>query len=204
MTTAPPLNESASQEHGETLRQFALSIPRIDVIPDELDSLIAQEMNQMSLKERDLVYEQIHGVETLVDETPDFLSECLVALDQELRKITKKPAYDSAEQISIDYVEDPKFRLMFLRAEYYKAKPAATRLVRYMEGKLKMFGQDALTRNLFLSDLGEDGKTCLKTGAMQILPQRDKSGRAIMFDMHAIVPNCVKTHSDVVREEDED
>jgi hypothetical protein len=93
---------------------------------------------------------------------------------------------------------------MFLRAEYYKAKPAATRLVSYMEGKLKLFGQDALTRNLYLSDLGEDGKTCLKTGVMQMLPQRDTSGRAVMFDMHAILPNCGKTHVDLVRGEDED
>jgi hypothetical protein len=45
------------------------------------------------------VYEIVKDV-GLVDKTSDFLAECLVALDQELQKITKKPAYNSAEQIS--------------------------------------------------------------------------------------------------------
>jgi hypothetical protein len=89
-----------------------------------------------------------------------------------------------AEQISKDYVTDPHFRLMFLRVEDFDAKKAATRLINYMEFKLKCFGQDVLARPIFMSDLDKDDQATLKSQYFfQILPVRDRAGRAVICDM---------------------
>lgn len=77
---------------------------------------------------------------------------------------------------------------MFLRADDYNPKNAATRLVKFMEGKLKYFGSDPLARPIEYSDLDNDTIQCLRSGVMQILPCRDRAGRAILCDMNTMFP----------------
>jgi hypothetical protein len=110
-----------------------------------------------------------------------FIMEKLKELDEALGHIQHKAAYDQALQNSDGYVEDPKFRLIFLRADSFDACRAATRLVSFMEEKLHRFGPDALTRQLTMDDLSRTSRSLLvKRGVMQILPARDSSGRAIL------------------------
>jgi hypothetical protein len=155
----------------------------IDRIADskQVESFLTQELNQMSLKERELAYEQIHSVDKMIDEPTEFVTERLEALERELRMIPIKAAYDQAEQISKLYVTDQKLRLQFLRAEYFDARKAAHRLVSFMEGKLEFFGSKVLARSIHLSDLDEDDLASLKAGFDQLLPSRDRAGRAILF-----------------------
>jgi hypothetical protein len=157
-----------------------------------VEDRVAQAINQMSLKEREVVYEELHGVARVVEETPAFVAQRLQALDQALRELSSKPAYDQAERICSQYVNNPKFRLMFLRAEYFDPKKAAIRLVKFMEEKLRYFGPRALARPLFLSDLDEDDKETVRSGALQILPARDRSGRAVLCDALTMYPRCYK------------
>jgi hypothetical protein len=163
-----------------------------------VENVVAQEINQMTLKEREVVYEELHGVARVVEETPEFVAQRLQALDQALREISSKPAYDQAESICHEYVNAPKFRLMFLRAEYFDPKKAAIRLVKFMEGKLKYFGPRALARPVFLSDLDEDDKETVRSGALQILPVRDRSGRAVLCDALTMHPRCYKDVDNLV------
>jgi hypothetical protein len=152
-----------------------------DVKTDAVDSLLANELNSMSLKERGALYEQIHGVEAIVDETPDFCDEKLLIMDQALLDIPNKPAYDRASQ---DYVTGRNFRLSFLRANSFEPKKAAMRLAKFMELNLEYFGPETLSRPVYLSDLDEKALKFLKAGPFQVLPERDRSGRAIFMDLH--------------------
>lgn len=104
-------------------------------------------------------------------------------MDEELTAISIKVAYDIAEQRDRAYVTDPKFRLMFLRATLYHPRKAAARLVAFLEGKLKYFGEEALTRQIRLSDLDPDDQACLRAGILQVLPCRDRSNRPIIMDL---------------------
>jgi len=88
-----------------------------------------------------------------------------------------------AEQQNKAYVTDDKFRLMFLRAACFDPRKAAVRLVAFLEGKLRFFGMETLTRQLQLSDLDADDLSCLKAGHTQILPARDQSGRPIFAEL---------------------
>ena len=77
---------------------------------------------------------------------------------------------------------DPKFRLLFLRSERFHAQRTARKMVGYFEYKCDLFGADKLVKKITLDDLSKDDRTTLQTGAMQILPNRDKSGRAVFFE----------------------
>jgi hypothetical protein len=151
------------------------------VDPKQVESLLTQELNQMSLKERELAYEEVHSVDKVIDEPTEFVTQRLEALERALRMIPTKPAYDQAEQISKLYVTNKKLRLQFLRAEYFDARKAAHRLVSFMEGKLQFFGPEVLARSIYLSDLHDDDFESLKSGFDQLLPSRDRAGRAILF-----------------------
>lgn len=157
-----------------------------DKVVKVVDSLIAEEFTSLSIEEREKTYEQLHGVDDLIQETPEFLAATLAALDWELQKISKKPAYDVAKAQDPAYVSNPKFRLTFLRADYFRPQKAAERLVAFLEGKLKYFGKSLLTKRINLNDLDKDDRDCLKYGQMQILPRRDSAGRAVFCDMNMV------------------
>ena len=165
----------------------------------DVDAILASELNQLSMKERERVYEEIHGVDEVIAETPEFVAVKLAALDSALRRIPSKPAYDQAESMSSEYVSDPKFRLMFLRADAFDAEKAAARLVMFMEEKKKMFGPQTLVRRIMLSDFSKDDMVCLKSGALQALPVRDRAGRAIMGNFRNLIPKCYKEVDNMVR-----
>jgi hypothetical protein len=148
--------------------------------PESVDALIASEMNQLSMEERDTIFSDIHGVADIVKEVPDFINFQLLQLETELSKITTKNAYELAKSLSADYVNDPKFRLMFLRAASYDVKVAAAQMVLFFDEKLEMFGIDKLTKDIEWSDLDEDDIETIESGWFQLLPEKDRSGRRVI------------------------
>jgi hypothetical protein len=110
-----------------------------------------------------------------------FIQGKLEEFDEALRQIKQKVAYNQAIEDLVEYVEDPKFRLIFLRADSYDARKAAQRLVSFLDEKLKRFGPEALTRQLTIDDLSGNAKSLFaKKGVFQVLPTRDSSDRAIL------------------------
>lgn len=161
-------------------REYALKVSR-DANQRDFDASMAKELNSLSLQDRERSYEEVHGVAELFDETPEKTAEKIEGLVEALGAISSKPAYDKAIELDREYVEDPKFRKMFLRAEDWDTDKAATRLVKYMEKKRKFFGDDSMVRSLTLKDLNKKDLAALKTGTYSILSGRDRSGRCIAF-----------------------
>lgn len=149
----------------------------------ELDILIAQAMNSLSMEERRNALHDIHGVADIQEDNPQFIDQKLNELEIELCHISNdnKQAYYAAKAKSPGYVADREFRLLFLRADSFDVKAAAKRLTRHFETRLELFGPDVLGRDLLLSDLNELDMKALKSGFVQWLPHRDRSGRAVMF-----------------------
>jgi len=154
--------------------------------PDEVDALLASELNDMSLQERGSIYEEIHGVDSEIVETPQLLAESLqlmeAALQQQVPKL--RDLYNQARQINPEYIDAQSFWLQFLRAEYFVAPKAAQRLCRFLAGKVEFFGTDCLARPITLDDCGPDDLEWLKSGIIQILPSRDQSGRVVIGDFN--------------------
>jgi hypothetical protein len=163
--------------------------PKEDLTAHEADALLAKEMTQLSVEERDQVLKEIHGVADEVDENPESVMRALAQFEEELQKIPERDAYELAKSMSGDYVSSRKLLLMFLRADRFDVKEAALRMVRFFESKLELFGPDILIKDIKMDDLNEDDLECLWSPFSQTLPQRDSSGRGITVVMPRLTPD---------------
>jgi hypothetical protein len=167
-----------AQDLCQTSKALSLSENR-GPSPESVDALIARELNQLSMEERETIFSDIHGVADIVQEAPCFINFQLLQLETELSKIPTKTAYDLAKSSSADYVNDPKFRLLFLRAASFDVNAAAAQMVRFFDEKLDLFGAEKLTKDIVWSDLDEHDIEIVESGLFQLLPEKDKSGRTI-------------------------
>jgi len=175
--------------------------------PDNVDKLLVEELQELSVVDRGMVQEEIHGVSTCaISEDDAQVVESLKCLEEEIRKI-RREVLASPEQVSktgntynnsiwsylaIDdettpsirlsysYIFHQDFRLKFLRADLHDAEKAAHRYLRCIEGLLKYFGDYGLQRPLVFEDLGREGQDAAKEGCIQVLPTRDRAGRLIV------------------------
>ena len=155
---------------------------RID--PDDVDAILTEELNQMTFQEREKIYDELHGVDNVLQETEQLVATALKEMDLALQRIPNKFIYEKARRINAHYVEDPSFRLMFLRSDYFNPEQAARRLLKFLENKVKFFGDETLARPIYLSDLNNDDIEFLKSGIVQLVPARDRSGRVILSDFN--------------------
>jgi hypothetical protein len=172
---------TASASVEDNIIENELENVKNDGFVDETDALLAQELNQLSTKEREKVYHDIHGVAEIVEETPEYVALKLKELELELAKITIKSAYNQAKEKSPEYVTSTREGLMFLRAGRFDATEAAARMVRYYEEKLHLFGPGPLARDLHMKDLKEEERSSLESGYLQLLPERDRAGRSVLI-----------------------
>jgi hypothetical protein len=161
-----------------------------------VQSLLAIDLNKMSLNEREKVFEDLHGVSDLVDESPELVAACLDELELGIAKIRRRDAYVAAASKDSSYTSSRTLRLKFLRAEHFDSNRAAARLVGFFEAKLEAFGPDPLARDLLLSDLDKDDRTCLQSGLMT-LAVKDVAGRGIMTWMPMLKEEGVTARSKV-------
>jgi hypothetical protein len=146
----------------------------------DLDAILANEMSQLSMKERNNVMQDIHGIAEPVTETPELVTQALEQLEGCLAQIPHKEAYDRVLYLSPDYVRDSRFCIKFLRGTSFNAQQAAGRMVRHFEEKLKFFGIELLGKDIKMSDLSDLDRETLKLGTVQWLPVRDRAGRAVL------------------------
>jgi hypothetical protein len=147
----------------------------------EIDKMLAQEVHNLSLQERNRVYEEIHGVAEPLKEEPDFVAQRFSEFKSHLSTIRHKSAYDLALHQSPEYVNNRNFHLMFLRSTEFDAHQAAQKLVNHFDFKMELFGQEKLAKDITYVDLNENDRECLKSGWIQILPATDRIGRPIVF-----------------------
>jgi len=147
--------------------------------------LLVKEMNQLSIEERQRALEDVHGVRSVVEESPEIIERSLLQLEEALSKIrTGRAAYDRAVFMSPSYVKQQSFRIMFLRSEFFDARKAAKRMVNYFHHKERLFGLDKLVKDIELEDLGEDDLHDMMGGYLQVLPKKDRSGRTVVVSFH--------------------
>jgi hypothetical protein len=152
----------------------------------DVDKLLAKEMNNLSVQQREKIFEEVHGVASPIEETPLFITQKLAYLEDALGKIRVKAAYDRALFLSPSYVKSRKLRLMYLRANWFDVPVAAKRMVSYFENKLELFGISKLVKTITRDDLSEDDTAELLAGSVQLLPHwKDRAGRRIFVDCQA-------------------
>jgi len=152
--------------------------------PGNCDVDIVLQEEEMTLQERNEAYEDVHGVGKAVEETPELLSnsleemkDCLSATDH-----PDKKSYLIALQKNNDYVLSDRMLLPFLRCDRFEITKATKRYFKYYAMIERVFGQEALGRDLLLTDLTpEQQQHFVDEAHVQFLRQRDSMGRAIQF-----------------------
>ena len=114
-------------------------------LASKVDALTLKELNALSFQQREVVYNDVHGVSELTEETPDVVQDHMTQLDKELQRLIKDAtkdtsAYEQAIQQSIDHVQEESFRIMFLRAALFDVEVAAEKIITYFRAKLELWG----------------------------------------------------------------
>mmetsp|Transcript_24761 Transcript_24761/g.69522 ORF Transcript_24761/g.69522 Transcript_24761/m.69522 type:complete len:615 (-) Transcript_24761:109-1953(-) len=160
------------------------------------ERLLAKELTSLSLKEREYVYEDIHGVRAPVEETEEFRQSKLKALEAEIKKSchnrslngdpASKEAFCAASFLVPRVTSDVHLRLKILRSKFWDIKKSTTAVFRYFQVKQQLFGADKLLQPITFDDLLEDAQHAIKNGAYQVNdPKTDISGRTLMMDVVA-------------------
>jgi hypothetical protein len=163
-----------------TSRLLSTIVPDFESITEDPDALLARELNRLSMQEREQVNYDVHGVAELMPEGSEFISTRLVQLELELAKITEKVAYSQALMQDPNFVKNRDFRIRFLRAGRFAAAEAAVRMVRHFQYKMELFGAGKMVKDIEIDDLDSEDIKVLESGFIQLLPVRDRAGRAIM------------------------
>ena len=143
-------------------------------VPEDVDALLARELNNMTFAERTMILEDVHGVGDFPKEenNPALIQQRLLELNIALNAISIKPAFDEAQRLAlllppvpvnetqtqpaVGLVNDPSYRIKFLRAERYHPHNAAVRMINNLQMIHQTFGSDGLVRPLHLSDMALD------------------------------------------------
>ena len=110
-------------------------------------------------------------------ESDDFVTESISKLNAAYKGLpsSKRAAADKAFFLKPQLESDTKFKLMFLRADYYDARKAAKRMAKYFESKLELFGESKLVHKITLEDLTPEDMDAY--GSHLVLPYKDNAGR---------------------------
>eukprot|EP00980_Cylindrotheca_fusiformis_P014026 scaffold3670_cov124-Cylindrotheca_fusiformis.AAC.2 len=156
---------------------------------DEASATLSAAMSSMSMKEREKVLYDIHGVNEIQTETFETQQEKLRQLETELLKLEKGTrAYKLALLQNPGQVRDPEFRLQFLRSAEWDAKEAALKLVQFYQAKLELFGEHLLGKTITHADLSPE-----------VLPFRDTAGRSILIHFPSLLQDSGATTDDMIR-----
>ena len=153
----------------------------------KLEKALAKDFHDKPNSVREQLLDEFHGVlSRAVDETPKLVEEALeafqLAVDNSVPE-QEKGAYYRACSMKSTYIESTPFRLKFLRAELFDPEKAALRFVRSLDYLLEKFGDYALMRQIYMSDLSKEEMNFFKKGYVQILPFRDTVGRRVIVNL---------------------
>jgi hypothetical protein len=147
------------------------------------ESVLVQELNSLSVQERERLYEEMHGVVDVIEETPEFVAQKLATMRGLVKEIPSKmkKALERAIFLRPSIESDDKLHLMFLRAKKFDAHASANMMVQHFENKLALFGEDLLVKKITLECLTENEMKIIRTGSIQMLRNRESQGRVVFF-----------------------
>ena len=148
---------------------------------ENAEKIISEKLNKLSLEERNRAMYELHGI-------TDEQQEALEINEKKLKEMTKiaehadeteAAAYFLALAMDQEYVE--RIKLLCLQADYHDSQKAAARMLAFFNFKLGLFGASSIARDITFDDFKEEDKVAIREGCMQLLPERDRAGRAVLL-----------------------
>jgi hypothetical protein len=186
------------------LKSLSSGGPTMD--PRAINELLSREMAHLTMEEKRDIDDEVHGFYSRHPSPggdPPMEHRCrhLEDFQNEIDKMDARDKWSYLRACSIQegrvaltmmdpggndstlHVLKEDYQLRFLRTTIYDVKKAALRYCRWLDLLVDYFGEEVLTRPIFLTDLDEDSCSVLKKGMIQLLPGRDRSGRRIIAFM---------------------
>lgn len=153
---------------------------------------LQREMVRLSTRQVQKIGEDLIGVADRVDVPESSVAE----LHREIQRLVSDgtvgtDAYQLAYELDPEYATNRRLGLAFLRSVEGCSKRAAKRYVRHFATKLELFGRDKLCKTIELSDFDEYDMEALESGGFQVLKEKDRAGRPILFGRYT----CMKYRS---------
>jgi hypothetical protein len=144
--------------------------------------MLVQELHKLSMEKREKAQNDIHAVAQQVSETTELVQESLQKLEERLKALRNKKAYEKALFVRPRFVQDHQFQLQFLRADLWDVSEAAQRIIRHFESKLKLFGINKLANRITWDDLDPIDHHNVQTRALQFSTNDcyNRNGRPIL------------------------
>mmetsp|Transcript_10166 Transcript_10166/g.28992 ORF Transcript_10166/g.28992 Transcript_10166/m.28992 type:complete len:549 (-) Transcript_10166:120-1766(-) len=185
-STSNPLHAMYNKQFEDGVPHAAAYRQQMSLQITDGERLLAKELQAMSLDQREKIYEAIHGVNEVIEETGPFVEQKLKELEQQIVTIHKKEAYSKAAFMSPYAVRDRELRLKVLRATQWHPREAAKLLVKYFETKTKIFGEQQALRPIAYESLPKDAIASLEAGAIiRHVDCIDLAGRSILIFNYA-------------------
>ncbi|CAJ1967218.1 unnamed protein product [Cylindrotheca closterium] len=148
----------------------------------ETEDMLASELNKLSLQERTKALEDIHCVGQDLEETPELVEELLAEFDRTAQQQEQHdPTYKMIAKRYREYIEDPSFRLKFIRSNTHNVGKAVNQMLHFLRNKAKYFGNDCIGREITIHDLNEEDRELLLSGIYHIQKDKDQKGRVILY-----------------------
>ena len=137
------------------------------------------------------VYELHEEIHKLVQQDSGNASDSALTTTTNMSSTTITSAFQVAMEINPEYALSQKLSLAFLRSVEGSTKRAAKRYLRHFTTKLDLFGKEKLCKDITLDDLDEYDMEALESGGFQVLADKDRAGRPILFGRYT----CMKYRS---------
>lgn len=156
---------------------------------------LQREVVQLSNQQVQKIGEDLIGVADRVDVPDSAVAELYEQIENLVRTdsaSTSTAAYQLACELDPEYASNNRrLSLAFLRSVEGSTKRAAKRYLRHFSSKLDLFGRDKLCKDIELSDLDEYDMEALESGGFQVLKEKDRAGRPVLFGRYT----CMKYRS---------
>ena len=159
----------------------------------DAEDFLASEMSKLSLQELSKAMDDVHCVGEELQETPEMIQNSLADFDRLIQMESKQTfIYRYATNQNRKYVEDPAFRIKFLRANLFDVPKAVDQMLAFLHLKALRFGKEAVARDITLDDMEEKEIELMVSGAyFHLQGQRDRAGRPVLYMFfHGGVPPC--------------
>ncbi|CAJ1937748.1 unnamed protein product [Cylindrotheca closterium] len=155
----------------------------------QTEEMLASEMNRLTVQERAEALDDIHCVGEELKETPEMIQQSLREFELAVQN-EKNLIYQMAASQNQSYVEDPSFRLKFLRANMHNVHRSVRQMMNFLRYKATYFGNDKVARDITLDDLNEEDMKWMLSGLFHIQDGRDQSGRVIIYLSNTLLGKC--------------
>jgi len=145
---------------------------------------LVREVRQLSTLRQEEARKDLLGISPPTEISP----EMIALVWEHSNDLEDKAAWELAVTMNRDYAMSPKRAMSFLRSVGGKPKQAAKRLVRHFATKLDLFGPSKLVKDIEIStDFDEHDMEALESGGFQVLREKDRGGRPILFGRYTLM-----------------